>query len=166
MNPGRLLRHLVTPDWAVNRVLPRPAMQRIEEAIEASERRHGGQVRVAVEAALDPWSVLRDLSARERAIDVFSALRVWDTEHNNGVLLYLLLADHDIEIVADRGIARKVPDTQWEAICREMESRLKNHDFEQAVITGIDAVSAHLARHFPPSGAPLNELPDSPVQIR
>jgi uncharacterized membrane protein len=159
----RLLRHLLAPDWTVRLAFPAGSMRRIEQAIATSERRHGGQVRFAVETALDPLVILRDMSARERAIEVFSALRVWDTEHNNGVLIYLLLADRDVEIVADRGIASRVPKEGWEAICWEMEELLRGRDFERAVITGIGAVGAHLAQHFPPQGPASNELPDKPA---
>jgi uncharacterized membrane protein len=161
MTVSRLLRHLLTPDWMVRLAFPAAAMHRIEEAIAASERTHSGQVRFAVEAALDPLSVLRGVSARDRAIDVFSALRLWDTERNNGVLIYLLLADRDVEIVADRGIAARVGRPQWETVCTQMEALLHARQFERALLTGISAVGAHLAQHFAPQCAG-NELPDQP----
>ena len=104
----RMVRHLAMPPWRLRQVLPRPAMQAIETAIGASERTHGGQICFAVETALDLGPLARGQGARERALDVFAQLRVWDTEHNNGVLIYLLLADRDVEIVADRGIAVRV----------------------------------------------------------
>lgn len=163
MKIARLLRHLLAPDWTVRLAFPAGSMRRIGDAIAASERRHGGQIRFAVETALDPLSILRDVGARERAIEVFSALRVWDTEHNNGVLIYLLLADRDVEIVADRGISARVPKQGWEAICWEMEALLRNRDFERAVVAGIGAVGAHLAQHYPPEGASANELADKPA---
>jgi uncharacterized membrane protein len=165
MTLPRLLRHLLTPDWKVRRAFPAGAMRRIEEAIAASERTHSGQIRFAVEAALDPRAILRGVSARDRAIDVFAALRVWDTEHNNGVLIYLLLADRDVEIVADRGIAARVGPRQWEAVCARMEGLLRAGDFERALLTGIQAVGAHLTQHCPPPGAGRNELPDRPVVL-
>jgi uncharacterized membrane protein len=161
----RLLRHLVAPAWTVQVAFPRGAMERIQDAIAASERRHSGQIRFAVETALDPLSILRAVTARERAIDVFSALRVWDTEHNNGVLIYLLLADRDVEIVADRGIASRVATQHWEAVCWEMEALLRDRDFERAVLSGIAAIGARLAEHYPARGESRNELPDRPAVI-
>ena len=140
-------------------------MRAIEEAIRASEATHHGQIRFAVEAALDVLPLLRNQSARGRAIDVFSLLRVWDTEHNNGVLIYLLLADRDVEIVADRGISSRVGQDQWERICREMEHAFREGRFEEGVLAGIRAVSAHLARHYPGQDKRRNELPDSPVVL-
>jgi len=165
MKIARLLRHLLAPDWSVRLAFPAASMRRIEDAIAASERRHGGEIRFAIEAALDPLSIMRGVTARERAVDVFSALRVWDTELNNGVLIYLLLADRDVEIVADRGIAAKVPKQSWEAVCWEMEVLLRNRDFERAIITGISAVGAHLAQHYPPRSESANELPDRPAVL-
>jgi len=165
MKIGRLLRHLFTPDWTVRLAFPGAAMRRIQEAIAASERRHTGQIRFAVEAALDPVSVLRGITARDRAIEAFSALHAWDTEQNNGVLIYLLLADRDVEIVADRGIAGRVKTQQWEAVCWQMEIGLRNREFERAVIGGVGAVGAFLAEHFPPEGESRNELPDRPAVI-
>jgi uncharacterized membrane protein len=109
--------------------------------------------------------LLRNQSARGRAIDMFSLLRVWDTEHNNGVLLYLLLADRDVEIVADRGISRHVAPDEWERICREMERAFRQGRFEEGVLAGIRTVSAHLVRHHPGEGKRLNELPDAPVVL-
>ncbi len=139
-------------------------MHAIEAAIRASESAHQGQIRFVVEAALDGVPLLRAQSARDRAIDVFSLLRVWDTDHNNGVLIYLLLADRDVEIVADRGISSRVGQ-DWERICRDMERAFREGQFEQGVLDGIRAVGAHLARHYPSQGRSPNELPDSPVVL-
>jgi uncharacterized membrane protein len=140
-------------------------MHAIEQAIRDSESTHSGQIRFAVEAALDIGPLLRNQSARERAIDVFSYLRVWDTQHNNGVLVYLLLADRDVEIVADRGIARHVSSDQWERVCRDMEAAFRAGRFEDGVLNGIRAVSGHLSRHHPGTGTRPNELPDAPVVL-
>lgn len=140
-------------------------MRAIEEAIRGSEATHDGQIGFAVEAALDVLPLLRNQSARGRAIDVFSLLRVWDTEHNNGVLIYLLLADRDVEIVADRGIFSRVARDEWEGICRDMEHMFREGRFEEGTLSGIRAVSAHLARHFPGQGRRTNELPDAPVVL-
>ena len=148
----RVLRHLAMPAWRLRQALPRASLQAIETAIGASERTHGGQICFAVETALDLGPLARGQAARQRALDVFAQLRVWDTEHNNGVLIYLLLADRDVEIVADRGIAARVPAAQWEAICQAMESAFRAGRFEQGVLEGIHAVGELLARHFPERG--------------
>ncbi|HQY70490.1 MAG TPA: TPM domain-containing protein [Pseudomonadales bacterium] len=149
----RVLRHLAMPAWRLRQSLPRASMQAIETAIGASERTHGGQICFAVETALDLAPLARGQAARERALEVFAQLRVWDTEHNNGVLIYLLLADRDVEIVADRGIAARVPAAQWEAICQAMESAFRAGRFEQGALDGIRAVGELLARHYPERGA-------------
>ena len=162
---ARLIRHLITPAWAVGRALPARAFDAIQQAIERSETTHRGEVRFAVEATLDLFDLLRGVSARERAVQVFSQLGVWDTEENNGVLIYLLLADHDLEIVADRGIHRLVGDAGWEAIAQRMEAAFREGRFEQGIVEGIVAVGAHLARHYPRAEGDRNELPDRPVVL-
>jgi uncharacterized membrane protein len=138
-------------------------MTRIETAIRDAERAHAGQIRFAVESALPTSALWRRQSARARALEVFSALRVWDTEHNNGVLIYLLLADRDVEIVADRGIHSKVGAAEWERICRAMEQDFRAGRFEQGVVNGVLAVGTHLTRYFPGDDKDRNELPDKPV---
>jgi uncharacterized membrane protein len=163
MGVKRILRHLLTPPWRVRQVFPAATMKVLEQAIRDAETTHAGQIRFAVEATLAPGALLRRQSARERAVEVFSLLRVWDTEHNNGVLIYLLLADRDVEIVADRGVNRRVVPQQWEDICREMEAAFGAGQFEAGVTAGVRAVSAHLARHYPAQGRQANELPDQPV---
>ena len=129
------------------------------------EQTHAGQIRFAVESALEIKPLFAGQTARERAIEVFSHLRVWDTEHNNGVLIYLLLADRDVEIVADRGVHAKLGQSTWEAVCRDMEAAFRRGQFEEGVIDGIRNVGAHLARHYPHTGTKINELPDKPVLI-
>lgn len=165
MGIQRIGKHLLPRRWRVQRVFPRQVLANIEKAIEASEKLHTGQVCFAVEGALDGRPLFRDQPARARAIDVFSQLRVWDTEHNSGVLIYLLLADRDVEIVADRGIDARVKQAEWEAICRAMEADFRDGNFESGVLTGIAAVTQLLAKHFPASGPHRNELPDKPVII-
>ena len=165
MSPSRLLRHLLSPPWRVRGPFPPAALRRIEQAIARSESRHGSQIRFAVEHALDTVSLLRGLSARERALEVFSALKVWDTEHNNGVLIYLLLADRDVEIIADRGIHGRVGSGAWETICREMESAFRAGNLEQGVLNGIERVSSLLETHYPGIQRGQNELPDRPVVL-
>jgi uncharacterized membrane protein len=158
----RAIRHLFAPPGLVRRAFPQDALDRIEAAIGASEKRHRGEIRFAVEAALDFVPVVRGLTPRERALEVFSLLRVWDTEENTGVLLYLQLVDHDIEIVADRGIARSIAQHEWDAICHRMEEAFRAKRYEEGVIAGIAEVSALLARHFPACAGDRDELPDRP----
>jgi uncharacterized membrane protein len=165
MNIKRIGRHLLEHHWRVKRIFPPAVLARIERAIKAGEATHAGQVRFVVEGALDGAPLFRDQPARERALDQFAHLRIWDTAHNNGVLIYLLLADRDVEIVADRGIDAKVGAEGWETICRAMETDFRAGNFERGVINGIEAVSRELAKYFPPDGHPRNELPDKPVVI-
>lgn len=164
MDLSRVARHLIVLPGAVKRAFPPAAMAAVEEAIARGEKTHSGEVRFAVEAALDTAALLAGQSARERALEVFSQLRVWDTAQNNGVLVYLLLADHDIEIVADRGL-NAVPAAEWEAICRAMEEALRRGGFQAAVERGIEAVSRLVARHFPRRAGDANELPDRPAVV-
>ena len=166
METRRIARHLLMTNRTVNRTFPRRVLSTIEDAIKASESAHSGQVRFAVEGALEGEPLFSGQSARERAIDVFSRLRVWDTEHNNGLLIYLLLADRAVEIVADRGIDQKVGSHEWDSVCKEMEAAFRLSDFEGGVLGGVGAVTQHLAKHFPSGGRRKNELPDKPVVLR
>jgi uncharacterized membrane protein len=165
MDFRRIARHLLMLPGAVSRAFPASAMAAIEQAITKSELEHSGEVRFAVEPALDTSAVLAGESARERALEVFSLLRLWDTDARNGVLIYLLLADRNIEIVVDRGVAAQVNASEWEAICRDMEVSLRNGDYGTAVVRGIEAVSRLVARHFPRRAGDRNELPDRPVSL-
>jgi uncharacterized membrane protein len=165
MGIKRIGKHLVEHRWRVRRIFPPQVLTLIEQAIKAGETTHSGQVRFVVEGALDGAPLFRDQPARDRAIDIFSQLRIWDTAHNNGVLIYLLLADRDVEIIADRGIDAKVGAAGWEKICRSMEADFKAGNFAGGVIKGIAAVSQQLAAHFPKHGAGPNELPDAPVVL-
>jgi len=165
MNLKRIMRHLSTGRAAVRRVFPSRTMDAIESAIRETEARHSGQIRFAVEASLELAPLLAGQTAQERAVEMFSKLRVWDTEHNNGVLIYLLFADHDVEIVADRGVHAKLGKVVWEEICHEMETAFRNGEFEQGVLAGIRSVGRHLASHYPHTGVKRNELPDWPVLL-
>src|SRR5438477_13154148 len=163
MDIKRIGKHLLEHRWRVRRIFPPHVLAAVERAIRAGEATHSAQVRFVVEGALDGAPLFRDQSARERALDIFSQLRIWDTAHNNGVLIYLLLADRNVEIVADRGIDAKVGAAGWEKICAEMEKDFKSANFERGVIKGIEAVSRELAKHFPPYAVEPDELPDAPV---
>jgi uncharacterized membrane protein len=163
MNIKRIIKHLSFSRAAVRRTFPRATLLAIERAIAEAEQTHAGQIRFAVESSLGLQPVLKGQTARKRAIDVFSQLRVWDTEHNNGVLIYLLLADRDVEIVADRGVHAKLGQATWDAVCREMETAFRQGKFKEGVLAGIRSVGAHMAKHYPHSGSKSNELPDQPV---
>ena len=156
---------MVTDRQSVRRRFPKSSLAAVEEAIGKSEGTHRGELRFAVEASLEWGPLFRGQTARQRAIEVFSRLRVWDTEENSGVLIYLLLADRDVEIVADRGIDARVGAAEWERICKEMESLFRQGRFEEGVVTGIAAITEHLVRHFPARKGDLDELPNAPVVL-
>jgi uncharacterized membrane protein len=161
----RALRHFLVDEGDVKRLLGADALQRIEARVAASERRHSGEIRVCVEAGL-PFSYLRrNAGPRERALALFGKLRVWDTEANNGVLIYLLLAEHAIEIVADRGLNRHVEAAQWEAIAGTLSTALHSGRPEAGLDAAVDAIDALLVARFPLAAgeANPNELPDAPA---
>ncbi len=162
----RLWNHACTGSLLARRHFPAPALSAIERAVRACEARHPGEIRFALEPSLPLLAVWRAMTARQRAIEVFSDLRVWDTEHNNGVLIYVLLADHAVEIVADRFVARgRVPQAEWDAACRAIERHFAKGQFEVGAIAGIEAVAEVLARYPPGPSDVGNELPDSPVRL-
>ena len=160
----RLLSHRWIDDADLRRVLPASVLSSLEQQVAASEQRHSGEIRIHIEAGL-PWrSVWGGATARERAVALFGTLRVWDTEHNNGVLIYLLLADNAIELVADRGLMRGVPQATWDALVARMGQAFQMGQFERGLGQAVDEVSALLAQHFPlaPGQHNPNELPDAP----
>lgn len=161
----RTIRHLWFPDWRLRRRLPRSSLRAIQKAIRETEARHRGEIRFAVEASLPLGLLRRGQTAAGRALDLFSVLRVWDTEENNGVLLYLLLADRDVEIVADRGIHRQVGAERWEAICLQMEQDFRADRFEAGCLLGVREIGAELERHFAGDDPSGNELPNRPVVV-
>jgi len=165
MGIGRIARHLIEHNWRARRVFTSDVLAAIEQAIKTGEATHSGQVRFVVEGALDGRPLFHNQSARERALDIFAHLRIWDTAHNNGVLIYLLLADRNVEIVADRGIDGRVGAGGWATICRRMENDFRTGQFRAGVLKGIAAVSRELAKYFPPDAHPRNELPDKPIVI-
>ena len=165
MNIKRILRHLLVTVWRVNHAFPSITLLAVDRAIKTSEMEHLGEIRFAVEGALDGKPLFKGQSARERAIDVFSQLRMWDTEYNNGVLIYLLLADRAVEIIADRGIHVRVDSQEWQKICREMEMAFKQANYEAGVVSGIKAVIQHLEIHFPAVSGDQSELPNKPAVL-
>lgn len=157
----RLLRHVFSP--SVRWTFPPATLEAITQAITAGERRHGGQVMFAVEADLPLSAVWRGTRPRDAAERAFAHLRTWDTPDNNGVLVYLLLADHAIEIVADRALHGKVAGTEWQAICARLREGLRGGDPAAALVAAIEQVSALLAGHFPPATrSDTSGLPDTP----
>ncbi len=163
MNIKRIVKHLFATEGEVKRAFPHSALKAIEKAISESESEHDGEIRFAIEGALDGGPLFKGQTSRDRALDVFSQLRVWDTRHNTGLLIYLLLADRTVEIVADRGIHEKVGTKEWAKICKSMETEFKQSNFEGGVIAGVHAVTQHLKAHFPVDANDRNELPNKPV---
>ncbi len=165
MDALRLLRHLFTPHWVVKRAFPRRALKAIERAIRASEKLHDSELRFVVEAGMHPGPLWRGQSVRARAEELFALLRVWDTAHNSGVLIYVQLVDRRIEIVADRGVAARVEQDAWDAICRQMQASFRERRFVEGAQAAIADITALLVQHFPASGDKANELPDKPVVL-
>ena len=165
MNFTRLCKHLFATRAGARRRFPPAALTEIERAIHDVESRHSGEIRFVVEAGLDVNELLGGITPRERALEVFSHLRVWDTEANNGVLIYVLLADRDVEILVDRGLSARVPHEAWETICREIEAHYRDGRFAQGSVAGIQSVGRLLAQHFPHAGPDANEQPNQPVLL-
>jgi uncharacterized membrane protein len=163
MKFSRLLRHLTATGWGLRRAFDQSALAAIEAAIAASERTHGGEIRIAIESSLNPIELIRGITPRARALQAFGNLGVWDTEANNGVLIYILWADRDVEIVADRGFNGRVTAQEWSEVCHRMELAFGQGRAPQAAIEGIRAAGALIARHFP--AVDRNELPDKPVML-
>lgn len=164
---ARIWRHRWMDRAEAHRALPPALVERIAGRVAASERRHSGEIRICVEGGLPNSYIWRDATPRERAVAMFGKLRVWDTEHNNGVLIYLLVVEHAIEVVADRGIARKVGTDEWAAMTRRMSTAFKDGRFEDGLTQALGEVSAVLVEHFPlaPGESDGNELPNAPVVI-
>ncbi|MEO8312761.1 MAG: TPM domain-containing protein [Caldimonas sp.] len=162
---SRLVKHRLVDEDDARRLLGKDALARIEARVAASEKRHSGEIRVVVEAGLPLSYLRRNATPRERAVAMFGKLGVWDTERNNGVLVYLLLAERAIEIVADRGLSRAVPAAEWAEIAASMQNAFQSRDFEGGLLRAVDAVDALLVRHFAARAGDVdvNELPDAPV---
>ena len=166
MDLRRCWQHLVAGRRSLRRAFRDSTLKAIEDAVRTGEQLHDGEIRFAVETELDWRELLRSTTARQRAIEVFSMLRMWDTESNNGLLIYLLFADRDVEIVADRGFSGRVDDAAWQEICDAMRARFAAGEFEAGALQGIAAASRLVAAHFPARpGRGRNELPDRPVVL-
>jgi uncharacterized membrane protein len=161
----RLLRHLLETRFAMRLRFTPAVLDRIEAAVAAAEGAHQGELRVVIETDLDAWSIVSGKSSRQRALEVFAGHGVWDTQRNNGVLLYVLFADRAVEIIADRGFNGLVTPAEWAAVCRATESEFRHGRWEQGALAGVQAAAQLLARHFPGKGRHGNELPDRPVLL-
>lgn len=161
----RLLRHRWLDEADTRRAIPPSLLQALTARIADSERRHTGEIRIYVEAGLPLSYLWRDARPRERAVALFGKLGVWDTEQNNGVLIYLLLAEHAIEVVADRGLSVHVSPQQWQQVVQGMGEAFRAGRYEEGLKQAVDTVTTVLVRHFPatPGAANTNELPDEPV---
>lgn len=166
VNFKRLFAHLFFLPGSYTRAFSAPVLQAIEAEIGASENLHTGELRFAIETTLPFGALWRGMSGRSRALEVFSNMGVWDTEANSGVLIYVLLADRDIEIVADRGLAAQVDQREWDQIAQIMEQAFHAGEFEQGALAGIRVITDLLVRHFPPSGNNPDELSNRPVLLR
>ena len=161
----RLTRHLLSFRSRLSRDFDAATRTAIQEAVEASERTHRGEIRFAVESRLDAASVWRGATARERALELFASLRVWDTAENSGILVYVLLADRRVEIVADRGYTGGVAEEQWRAICHAIEAAYREGRFREGSLEGVNECARHAARLFPSTGSDPNELADEVVVL-
>lgn len=165
MKPMRLLKHLLLPDWFVRRVFSAADLAAIGNAVAACEKLHRGELRFVVEGPL-PLSVLwHGMPARARAVELFAQQRVWDTAENSGILIYVQLVDRKVDILADRGIAARVPQAEWDAICREMEKSFSDGQWRAGALRAVTRAGELLANHFPAGDDNPNELPDQPLVL-
>ncbi len=169
MQLARLFRHSIATHWRTRLLFPKASRDAIEQAVVQAERSHRGQIRFVIETALNPHQVLGGVSAHDHALDVFSHLRVWDTAHNNGVLIYVQIADRHVEIIADRAFKDRVTDGEWAAVCRLMEQEFRAGRYQSGAIAGIEAVGQILSTHFPPLATDLPDddadMPTGPILL-
>ena len=161
----RIFQNLLFFPWRARMVFPATALRRIEQAIGASEKSHCGELRFVIEGSLDLAALWHGVTARQRAIDVFAQLRVWDTEEDSGVLIYVLLAERRVEIVADRGINRRVSESVWRDICAAMENAFRQGRYADGAVAGIESIGRLLSAHFPAGRDNPDELDNAPVRL-
>jgi uncharacterized membrane protein len=159
----RLIKHLFYLPWALHQKFPSQNLHAIQEAIAEGEKKHRGEVRVAIEAQFPLLALLKNSSPHARALEVFSRLGVWDTDENNGVLIYICLADRHIEIVADRGLNAHIQSAAWQRLCEDASRFFAKGDFLSGILKIIQDVHELLTRYYPSTGKPQHELPDAPV---
>ncbi|HJV86564.1 MAG TPA: TPM domain-containing protein [Noviherbaspirillum sp.] len=162
---SRLIKHLCTTTADGRRAFPEETLKAIEETIAAGEKCHRAEVRMVIEPSLSSQAVLNGMSPRERARELFSHYRVWDTEENCGVLVYINLADHQVEIVADRGVGRVVAAKEWHGVCRTMTEGFANGSYHDSIVAALEQLNRLLANHYPDDGSTRNQLPDRPVML-
>jgi uncharacterized membrane protein len=167
MDWRRLFRHLFSTRRKLARVFPVQALEAIERTVNESELAHCGEIRFAIEASLEPHEIRAGKTPRQRALEIFAVLGVWDTEANNGILIYVLLADRDVEIVADRGFNGLVSAEEWSAVCNKMEEKFRAGQYERGAVEGVREAGLLLARHYPPlpGGRDEDELPNRPAVL-
>ncbi|MES2237632.1 MAG: TPM domain-containing protein [Pseudomonadota bacterium] len=165
MNLQRIITHLLTPDWFAQGVFRPADLTAIESAVSASEKIHRGELRFVFEGPLPMIALWRDLPVRHRATQLFAQLGVWDTEENSGILIYVQLIDRRVEILADRGIAQRVPQAQWDALCRGLEAAFRQKNYRGGALEAITKASELLVQHFPAGIKNPNELPNRPVRL-
>jgi uncharacterized membrane protein len=169
MQIGRMIKHVTATHWRTRMLFPSATLDAIEQAIARAELTHAGEIRFAIETSLSPLHIINNVTAHARALDVFAHLRVWDTDDNNGVLIYVQLADRHVEIVADRGLQGRVSEGEWQAVCRLMEEHFRAGRFQSGAVAGVEAIGSLLVRHFPQTSAPHahshNQLPDRPTLL-
>jgi len=162
----RIVKHACVMPWQVRRVFSKSICQSIEQTITTSEQNHRAEIRFVVEGALHVHHLLHNVSARERAVELFSSLRMWDTEHNTGVLVYALFAERQLEIVADRGISARVSQQEWDIICADMIKAFQQGQFESGVIDGLKRITDLLNKHFPDASTyNINELSNQVILL-
>jgi uncharacterized membrane protein len=161
----RILKHWLYPQWRIRKAFSKTALNSIEAAVATSEMQHDGELRFVVEGRLGLSHLLRYFTARQRAEELFSQLRVWDTEHNSGVLIYVQLVDRKVELLADRGIHKMVGNETWQRICADMEQAFRSGKFEEGAVRGVQAAGGVLAQYFPVQGANPNEMSDAPLVL-
>ena len=163
MNIKRLLRHFIVTHWYVRRLFSKSVLDAVAAQVTQCESTHGGEIRVAIETDLSTHALLRNQTTRQRAIEVFANLHVWDTQVRNGVLIYVCFADRAIEIVVDRGYDGKISNQEWAVICATLQQDFLRGDYQQALCKAIRSVSELMARYYPKTDS--NELPDRPVML-
>jgi uncharacterized membrane protein len=160
MDLKRFLQHAIAMPWQTRRAFSKTVCDAIEQAITASEQQHLGEIRFVVEGQMDGQHLWRGCTARQRAIELFSQLHIWDTEHNSGVLVYVLFAERQIEIVADRGISSRVHQDEWDGICQGMSMEFRRGDYGAGSVAGLQRITELLVQHFPGTHKNRNELTD------
>ena len=165
MDWKRFWRHVVMTPFAARRAFPASTLEAIQRSVGEQEKHHRGEIRFVVEAELTTPQLRAGLTPRQRATELFAQMGVWDTAERTGVLVYVMLADHKVEILADRGISAVIEPATWQAICESMVAEFREGRFEAGSIRGIEAIAALLAQHFPAAGENVNELSDRPVML-